>query len=313
MPESQAVNIRNRSYRDRRARRHPRAGRRGRALRPRLALRRPRPLRQGQPAALRLQLRRVTSRRSSATEDLPIGDNLILAAAFEKDGEDPPGVSTGILSLYHGDTKVGEGRIKTQPGKFMLAGEGLCVGRDSGEPVTDDYPGVASVRVHRRHDRPRRGRRQRRAVRRPRARGRSDARPRVVADLNVLGGVLAPCGTDPVTGFFRDGCCHTSPEDPGSHTVCAVVTTEFLDHQQRIGNDLVTPMPQYRFPGLVPGDRWCVDRGQLAASTPRRRGSLRGARIHTSASARDHPARRSPRARRRRPPGPWAASGLSRA
>jgi len=79
-----------------------------------------------------------------------------------------------------------------------------------------------------------------------------------VADLNVLGGPLAPCGSDPVTGFFRDGCCRTSPEDLGSHTVCAVVTAEFLEHQQRIGNDLITPMPQYRFPGLVPGDRWCV-------------------------------------------------------
>ena len=62
-------------------------------------------------------------------------------AAFEKDGEDPPGVSTGVLSLYHGETKVGEKRIKTQPGKFSIAGEGLCVGRDAGEPVTDDYPG----------------------------------------------------------------------------------------------------------------------------------------------------------------------------
>jgi uncharacterized protein (DUF2237 family) len=79
-----------------------------------------------------------------------------------------------------------------------------------------------------------------------------------VADLNVLGEPLAPCGTDPLTGFFRDGCCSTGPEDAGSHTVCAVVTAEFLEHQLRIGNDLSTPMPQYRFPGLVPGDRWCV-------------------------------------------------------
>ncbi len=87
---------------------------------------------------------------------------------------------------------------------------------------------------------------------------RRESDTRTVADLNVLGGALAPCGTDPITGFFRDGCCHTGPEDLGSHTVCAVVTAEFLDHQQRIGNDLVTPMPQYRFAGLVPGDRWCV-------------------------------------------------------
>ena len=79
-----------------------------------------------------------------------------------------------------------------------------------------------------------------------------------VSDLNVLGEPLEPCGTDPMTGFFRDGCCATSPEDYGSHTICAVVTKEFLDHQLRIGNDLVTPMPRYHFPGLVPGDRWCV-------------------------------------------------------
>ncbi|HTO01707.1 MAG TPA: DUF2237 domain-containing protein, partial [Microthrixaceae bacterium] len=61
-----------------------------------------------------------------------------------------------------------------------------------------------------------------------------------------------------LTGFYRDGCCSTGPEDLGSHTICAVVTAEFLEHQRRIGNDLSTPMPQYRFPGLVPGDRWCV-------------------------------------------------------
>ena len=79
-----------------------------------------------------------------------------------------------------------------------------------------------------------------------------------MTELNVLGEPLASCGTDPVTGFFRDGCCHTGPEDLGSHTICAVVTAEFLEHQRRIGNDLITPMPQYRFPGLVPGDRWCV-------------------------------------------------------
>ena len=75
---------------------------------------------------------------------------------------------------------------------------------------------------------------------------------------NVLGAELEPCGTDPVTGFFRDGCCHTSEQDVGSHTICAVVTAEFLEHQRRIGNDLITAIPQYQFPGLVPGDRWCV-------------------------------------------------------
>jgi uncharacterized protein (DUF2237 family) len=79
-----------------------------------------------------------------------------------------------------------------------------------------------------------------------------------MGDRNVLGGELEPCGTDPVTGFYRDGCCNTGPEDRGSHTICAVVTAEFLQHQRGIGNDLVTPIPQYGFPGLVPGDRWCV-------------------------------------------------------
>jgi uncharacterized protein (DUF2237 family) len=79
-----------------------------------------------------------------------------------------------------------------------------------------------------------------------------------VIDRNVLGGQLESCGSDPVTGFFRDGCCRTGPEDRGSHTICAVVTEEFLEHQRRIGNDLSTPVPQYGFPGLMPGDRWCV-------------------------------------------------------
>ncbi len=75
---------------------------------------------------------------------------------------------------------------------------------------------------------------------------------------NVLGGPLEPCGVEPVTGFYRDGCCNWGPEDVGSHSICAVVTAEFLEHQRSIGNDLATPMPQYGFPGLVPGDRWCV-------------------------------------------------------
>jgi uncharacterized protein (DUF2237 family) len=77
-------------------------------------------------------------------------------------------------------------------------------------------------------------------------------------ERNVLGGALEPCGTDPMTGFFRDGCCSTGPEDIGSHTVCAVMTREFLDHQVSVGNDLVTPRPEWSFPGLQPGDRWCV-------------------------------------------------------
>ena len=79
-----------------------------------------------------------------------------------------------------------------------------------------------------------------------------------MTDRNVLGGDLEVCGIDPVTGFYRDGCCTTGQEDRGSHTICAVVTAEFLEHQRGIGNDLTTPMPRYGFPGLSPGDRWCV-------------------------------------------------------
>jgi uncharacterized protein (DUF2237 family) len=79
-----------------------------------------------------------------------------------------------------------------------------------------------------------------------------------MSDRNVLGEPLQSCSTDPLTGFYRDGCCHTGPEDLGSHTICAVVTEEFLEHQREIGNDLSTAVPEYRFPGLVPGDRWCV-------------------------------------------------------
>ncbi len=79
-----------------------------------------------------------------------------------------------------------------------------------------------------------------------------------MTERNVLGEELEPCGTDPMTGFYRDGCCATGPEDIGSHTVCAVVTAEFLEHQRAIGNDLSTPAPHFSFPGLVPGDRWCV-------------------------------------------------------
>jgi uncharacterized protein len=79
-----------------------------------------------------------------------------------------------------------------------------------------------------------------------------------VTERNVLGGELEPCGTEPMTGFFRDGHCRTGPQDVGSHTICAVVTAEFLEQQRRIGNDLATPMPEYGFPGLSPGDRWCV-------------------------------------------------------
>lgn len=79
-----------------------------------------------------------------------------------------------------------------------------------------------------------------------------------MTERNVLGGVLETCGTDPVTGFHRDGTCTCGPEDAGLHAVCAVMTPEFLAHQQRVGNDLVTPHPEWQFPGLNPGDRWCV-------------------------------------------------------
>jgi len=77
-------------------------------------------------------------------------------------------------------------------------------------------------------------------------------------DRNVVGGTLLPCSREPVTGFFRDGCCSTGPEDLGSHTVCAVMTEEFLTFSVETGNDLSTPRPEWGFPGLQPDDRWCV-------------------------------------------------------
>ncbi|MGY6555434.1 MAG: DUF2237 family protein [Wenzhouxiangella sp.] len=76
--------------------------------------------------------------------------------------------------------------------------------------------------------------------------------------INVLGEKLADCSRDPVTGFFRDGCCNTSEEDRGSHTVCAVMTAEFLEFSRSRGNDLSTPRPEFGFPGLKPGDQWCL-------------------------------------------------------
>jgi uncharacterized protein (DUF2237 family) len=75
---------------------------------------------------------------------------------------------------------------------------------------------------------------------------------------NVLGTELVPCSFDPLTGFDRDGCCHTNAQDGGSHLICAKVTVGFLNDQMERGNDLITPRPEYRFRGLVPGDRWCV-------------------------------------------------------
>jgi uncharacterized protein (DUF2237 family) len=79
-----------------------------------------------------------------------------------------------------------------------------------------------------------------------------------VTERNVRGGPLEECGTDPVTGFYRDGSCSCGPEDVGLHAVCAVMTREFLEHQRSVGNDLVTPRPEWGFPGLRPGDQWCV-------------------------------------------------------
>lgn len=75
---------------------------------------------------------------------------------------------------------------------------------------------------------------------------------------NVLGTVLQTCCTDPLTGFYRDGKCNTGPEDIGKHTICVRMTDEFLRHQASIGNDLITPHPEFGFPGLKPGDQWCV-------------------------------------------------------
>ena len=78
------------------------------------------------------------------------------------------------------------------------------------------------------------------------------------AKLNVLGEPLAPCSEQPLTGFFRDGCCNTAPEDLGLHTVCTRVTAEFLEFSRARGNDLTTPLPEFGFPGLRPGDQWCL-------------------------------------------------------
>lgn len=78
------------------------------------------------------------------------------------------------------------------------------------------------------------------------------------AGLNVLGGPLEPCSVDPLTGFYRDGTCRTGPQDVGLHVVCAQMTEDFLAFSRRVGNDLSTPRPAWGFPGLRPGDRWCV-------------------------------------------------------
>ena len=78
------------------------------------------------------------------------------------------------------------------------------------------------------------------------------------AKLNVLGEPLAPCSEEPLTGFFRDGCCNTAPEDLGLHVVCVQVSADFLEFSRQRGNDLITPIPEFSFPGLKPGDQWCL-------------------------------------------------------
>jgi uncharacterized protein (DUF2237 family) len=92
--------------------------------------------------------------------------------------------------------------------------------------------------------------------------------------FNVLGGVLEPCSYNPITGFYRDGCCTTGPEDTGSHTVCVEMTADFLALSKKQGNDLSTPRPEYGFAGLQPGDRWCLcaprwQEALLAGAAPR--------------------------------------------
>ncbi|WP_338273904.1 MULTISPECIES: DUF2237 family protein [Roseicyclus] len=86
---------------------------------------------------------------------------------------------------------------------------------------------------------------------------------RMDASVNVLGGPLQACSRDPMTGFFRNGACDTCAEDRGSHTVCAVMTAEFLAFSKYVGNDLSTPRPEYGFPGLKPGDHWCLCAGRF--------------------------------------------------
>jgi hypothetical protein len=90
------------------------------------------------------------------------------------------------------------------------------------------------------------------------AAGKTREPPMQEPSLNVLGGKLQPCSTDPLTGFYRDGCCNTGPMDRGRHTVCALMTDEFLALSKYLGNDLSTPRPEYGFPGLKAGDQWCL-------------------------------------------------------
>ena len=82
--------------------------------------------------------------------------------------------------------------------------------------------------------------------------------PKAAQPLNVLGTALVPCSYDPLTGYFRDGCCHTDEDDTGTHVICARVTQAFLMYSLQQGNDLITPRPEHRFAGLKPNDRWCL-------------------------------------------------------
>ena len=132
----------------------------------------------------------ITEQMIVGSEDLPTGENLILSASFEKEGEEP-GCAMGTLSLYHGDKKVGEGKIKTQLGAFAVAGAGLYVGRHGGRSAHRRLPRRCSLSLHRRHDQPGRGRRQRRALRRSRARSRDAAQARV-GDQRLAGVTTAP-------------------------------------------------------------------------------------------------------------------------
>ena len=87
--------------------------------------------------------------------------------------------------------------------------------------------------------------------------------PEIATSVNVLGTTLESCSTDPMTGFFRNGACDTCAEDHGSHTVCAIMTAEFLAFSKYVGNDLSTPRPEFGFPGLKPGDHWCLCAGRF--------------------------------------------------
>ncbi|NNF73433.1 MAG: DUF2237 domain-containing protein [Rhodobacteraceae bacterium] len=103
-------------------------------------------------------------------------------------------------------------------------------------------------------------------------------------EINVLDEALEPCSSDPMTGFFRDGACNTCAQDTGSHTVCAIMTAEFLAYSKYVGNDLSTPIPQYGFPGLKPGDQWCLCAGRfLQAAEERAAPQVRLAATHKRA------------------------------